>query len=83
MDLIEAAKNSDIENVRLLLESGTEVNIQDRVGWTALMWASRNGNTDIVRLLLEHGVEVNIQDNYSWTALISASTTKAKSRSTG
>jgi len=73
MDLIEAAKNSDIENVRLLLESGTEVNIQDRVGWTALMWASRNGNTDIVRLLLEHGVEVNIQDNYSWTALISAS----------
>ena len=64
MDLIEASRDGQLDLVKLLLERGGNVNIQDIYGDTALIWASLYGHLDIVKLLLEKGADVNIQDNY-------------------
>ena len=40
--------------VKMLLETGAEVNSQDEDGSTALMCASEHGHADIVKMLLAH-----------------------------
>ena len=44
--------------MQLLLEAGSEVNLQDNEGITALHWASSVGHTPIVSLLLSFGTYV-------------------------
>jgi ankyrin repeat protein len=55
--------------VRLLLEHGADINVQDEDGWTPLHWASMNGALEVVRLLLEHGSEVEAKHNGGKTTL--------------
>jgi hypothetical protein len=55
--------------VRLLLEHGADINVQDHVGQTPLHWASFNGALEIGRLLLEHHADVEAKDNNGKTAL--------------
>lgn len=50
-----AVSHGRVAMVKLLLSCGTDVNIQDCEGSTALMCASEHGHTHIVRLLLETG----------------------------
>lgn len=57
MELIEAVKSGNRESVRELIESGAELNRQDKQGWTALNWAAAKGNTEMVELLLERGAD--------------------------
>jgi ankyrin repeat protein len=45
----------------LLLEHGAKVDLQDSVGWSALMHTVRQGHFDIVKLLLHHGADVDLQ----------------------
>ena len=45
------------------------VNMVDKYGMNALMWACAKGNIEIVKLLLEVGANVNIVDKYGNTAL--------------
>ena len=73
MELIEAARNNNIENVRLLLDNDADPNELDDDGNTALIWASQGAYTDIVRLLLEKGADPSIRDDDGWTALTVAS----------
>lgn len=74
LPLMLACMANNIEVVKLLLVWGVNVNIQDNIGWTSLMWISRyTRNVDIAQLLLEHGADVNIKDNTGWTALMLAS----------
>ncbi len=62
------------EEVKELLKSGVDPNIQDRNGGTALIYAARTrGYIDIVKILLENGADPNIQDNDGVTALMLAS----------
>jgi ankyrin repeat protein len=67
---------SNIETVKLLLESGANVNLQNDTNSTALMIAARYSNTtsnlETVKFLLESGANVNIQNDYGWTALMLA-----------
>jgi ankyrin repeat protein len=58
--LILAATNGHIDVVRLLLESGVDVNLQSDED-TALRAASVYGNIDMMRLLLQHGADINLQ----------------------
>jgi len=46
-ELILAAKDGDLAEVKRLLELGVDVNLQDNDGWTALYWATMFGNTEI------------------------------------
>ena len=56
--------------VRVLIESGAEVNKEDQIQQTALHRAVRvPNNINVVRLLLESGAEVNKEDRYQRAAL--------------
>lgn len=53
--LIYACCFGKLDVVRYLLEVGrVNVDVQDKIGWTALMWATTNGHSQIVQLLLEY-----------------------------
>lgn len=64
--------------VRLLINHGADVNLQDNQGETALMWASIQGNEGIVEALMKKGPDVDLQNNKGWTALMYASANSHK-----
>jgi ankyrin repeat protein len=47
------------ENVRLLLDRGTDVEAKDRFGQTLLHYAARQCNAEALRMLIDRGVDVN------------------------
>ena len=49
--LMLAAKEGQLENVRLLLEAGADLALRDRSGMTALDWAVENSYGEVVHLL--------------------------------
>ena len=57
MELIEAVKSGNTEAVKELIESGAEINQQDKQGWTPLSWAAARGNLAMVELLLQNGAD--------------------------
>ena len=71
--LIYAAEDGSSGMVKLLLENGAGINIQNNKGTTALIAATLDGHSDVVRILLDNEADVNMQDNNRNTALIVAS----------
>ncbi|WAR13333.1 ANKS6-like protein [Mya arenaria] len=74
-DIIEAAKQGNIQRIRDILE--VDVSQRDTCsvhdGATPLMFAAMTGRIDIAQLLVERGCDINKQDNISgWTALMQA-----------
>ena len=69
--IFDAAENGNIEELIKMIKI-VDVNLQDKDGWTALMWAARFGKTDCVKLLIKNNTDVNLQDEAGWTALIFA-----------
>jgi len=67
--LMWAAIGGHAEIVRVLIDKGVAIDIQDDGGWTTLMYAAWNGRTEIVRLLIDKGAAIDIQDDGS-TALM-------------
>lgn len=63
--------------MEMLLDKGTNVDIKNNNGVTALTVASLNGHGETVSRLLNRSVDVNIQDKNGWTVLIYV--TKGKS----
>jgi ankyrin repeat protein len=55
--------------IKLLIESGADINGQDERGETALTIAVKNGNTELVELLIEKGAEINGKNKDGETAL--------------
>ena len=48
----QQARYGNITEVQKLVRSGVNVNLKDRNGETALVWAAVNGNTNIMKYLL-------------------------------
>jgi len=68
--LMLAVSHGNIEMVKMLLEAGADINIQDDDGSTALMCAAEHGRIDIVKLLLSHPeCDSTVQDIDGSTAL--------------
>ena len=68
--LMRAANNARIENVRLLLDKGADVNARDGYNRTALMKVAERGWLEIARLFTERGADINVKTNYNETALM-------------
>ena len=56
--------------VRMLLQRGASVNLQDSTGATALMHATANGHTTIVQALLDAKADASLQTKGGNTALM-------------
>lgn len=46
------------------------MNVGDKYGTTALVWACRKGSAEIVDMLLKAGANVDTAGMYSWTPLL-------------
>jgi len=55
-----AAKSGHVSMVKMLLDKGANINIQDESGNTALHYAAANGKKDMVKLLLEKDADASV-----------------------
>ncbi len=73
LQLIEAAKNQEWENLRSLLETeAVEVNTTQPDGTTALAWTVYWDHVDTIKYLLAGGADPNIANDYGVSPLIQA-----------
>lgn len=71
--LMKAAKAGNEWQIKTLIEAGADVNIQDKDGWTALMYAVRYQEAaNTVDLLLNAGADYKLKNKYELSALILA-----------
>lgn len=59
----KSVKNGNIEEVKLLLDQGIDINSKDSQGRTALMLAAYANNAEMAELLINRGADVNLQDH--------------------
>jgi len=71
--LVEAAKNSDSEAVRALLQKKVDVNAAEADGSTALHWAAYRDDLDSADLLIRAGARVSVANDLGVTPLWTAS----------
>lgn len=70
-DLLKAAKSGNLQKVKELLDAGTNPNVRDDYGRTALiLTAACRGWAHIVELLLDRGADINAKDKQGWTVLM-------------
>jgi ankyrin repeat protein len=63
--LHHAVKNGHLSMVKLLIERGANINIQDESGNSALHYAAANGKKDVIKYLLENNADpqlVNVKE---------------------
>jgi ankyrin repeat protein len=70
-----AAKNADVDEVRKLIAAGSDVNLPEADGTTALLWAAYQAQPELVTLLLEAGANPNAANNFGVSPLLQASRT--------
>jgi ankyrin repeat protein len=61
-ELIEAATENNLPEVRRLLSVGANVNATGNGDWTPLHWASMMGHSQVVKELMEHGADTEAKD---------------------
>lgn len=71
--LMKAAKAGNDWDVRNLLENGANVQLRDKDGWSALMYAVRYQNSmQLVNMLVSHGAHIRVRNKYNATPLLLA-----------
>ncbi len=72
-DIFTSIKNKDIQSVENYINSGYDLNVRDRYGYTPLNFAAHENNIKIIKLLLNAGVD-NVDEVNGWgdTALSKA-----------
>ena len=68
--LFNASRNGHIEEVKMLITNGADVNVKTASGKTALMAASGNGHIEVVKMLIDKGADVNAKARDGGTALM-------------
>lgn len=67
--LMHASLFNNIELVNFALENGSNINKQDKIGYTALHFAVQENHAEIVDSLIKNNLEIDLQDNYGNPAL--------------
>jgi ankyrin repeat protein len=67
-------RGGQLECVRVLLESGADVDARDDYGDAALHIASERGQVEVVGLLLQHNANINAKNQRDFTPLMVTST---------
>lgn len=67
--LHQAAADGDIEQVKLLISKGADVNSKDEKEKIPLHYAAKSGKMEVVQLLVEAGSNVNAMGNNDWPPL--------------
>jgi superfamily II DNA or RNA helicase len=67
--LVQAIRSDDIETVKSIIESGTDINIKSKNNSTALIASAEYDNYDITEWLLKSGADPNILNDDGYTAL--------------
>ncbi|KAF4943466.1 hypothetical protein FSARC_14911 [Fusarium sarcochroum] len=70
--LMHAAKSSNLDAMRLLIDRGADINQVDNDGYTPLMRAAFGDFTAGTKLLVEQGADINQVDNDGYTPLMRA-----------
>ncbi|KAI1335246.1 hypothetical protein F5Y15DRAFT_398616 [Xylariaceae sp. FL0016] len=71
--LINAAAYMPVSSIQLLLDAGSDINLTDKDGDTALIAAARRGDEDAVTFLLDNGADLMHSNNNDENALQIAS----------
>ena len=71
--LTKAVKANDVQAVRVLMKSGTDVNVRSGDGSTPLLWAANNGSVEIARLLIANKAVIDAANDFGITPLLQAS----------
>jgi ankyrin repeat protein len=67
--LLFAAREGNIEGVKVLLDAGADINQTSEYGWTALLTATQNRYYKLGVYLLERGANPNVANEGGWNAL--------------
>ncbi|MGL4677490.1 MAG: ankyrin repeat domain-containing protein [Brevinema sp.] len=67
--LMAAAQLGYDDSVKMLLDSGANINATDSDNWNALLFAVQNGYVETAQLLIERGINYNIESVDNHTAL--------------
>jgi len=67
-----AVRTDDLETARLLLTSGADAKLPNRLGLTPLAIAAGNGNAAMLKVLLDAGADANAADPTGETTLMTA-----------
>jgi ankyrin repeat protein len=67
--MVLAARQDCLECIKVLVESGADVNQKTLYGWTSLLTATQNRHYKIGEYLLNHGADPNLANNGGWTPL--------------
>jgi hypothetical protein len=68
-DLIKFSTKGKIDKVKMLIQSGANVNYRDEKGWTPTHGASSQGCIEVLELLLSEGAELDAVTNKGMTLL--------------
>jgi ankyrin repeat protein len=69
LELIVAARDNNVLEVRRLLRAGADVNAKGHGDWTPLHLASIKGHAPVIIELLDHGADTQAKDIYGATPL--------------
>lgn len=69
IELVSAAQNGRIEEIRNLRDIGADINFRYQISRTPLMVAS---SSEAAEILLNNGAEIEARDSNGWTALVLA-----------
>jgi ankyrin repeat protein len=67
--LVFAARQGDLETVKVLVDAGADVNQVTQYGWSPLLTATQNRYYKVASFLLDHGANPNIANKGGWTPL--------------
>ena len=67
--LLFAAREGNLETVKILLDAGADVNQTSEYSWTALLVATQNRYYKLGAYLLQRGADPNIQNGGGWNPL--------------